>query len=550
MSAQPGDAILLAYGPQGAQQDGDAILLAYGAAAASVTVRASIGMPWAQSRPVAVGLRVPFDQSVALDRASRARWGSGVSVDLGQRAVWGLAAAVDRAQRAAWGRYERALQRECLIVWSLARAEDRVTASPWARRGLAAQPQSVLRWASARARDDSTVIPWGGPMAVRDIELTARMPRPAPGDLQRTIPWTRYSRPLQPGWGIPTPPTPGPVPGETTVIPSRRSYSVINEIHLLRVSDNAVIPARSMSIQIEDGSTMWRFSASVPASALALVQPTAGVPVELEATVNGYAWRMLVTGLGRDRQFGSGWLRVEGRGLTATLAAPFAASRSIVVDEARTAAQLADLVLTDNGVPIGWTVDWGITDWLVPGWVFNGTYIDGLSAIASAAGAYLLPDPVLQEIKVLPSYPVPPWEWGDVTPDVELPVSVVTREGIEWSDRPGYNGVYVMGTTAGVQALVKRTGTAADVQAQPVVDALITHADAARQRGTAILSDTGRRADVSLRLPVLEETGVVGRGNFVRYVDGSDSLLGIVRSVQIEATHGAAWQIIGVETHE
>lgn len=549
MSAQPGDAILLAYGAQGAQQAGDAIALTYDTASTSRMLRATFGMPWARGRGQDVTRNLTIARAAALDRAHGVRWGQGKALDVGHASVWGVSERRDVDASVPWGGLGRRADVGHEVVWTGATAQDRVASMPWGAAGRIVQPETSTAWGRARPADDERRMRWGRPNR-RELQLVIATPASRRTDLERVLPWTRYSRPLQPGWGIPTPPTPGPVPGETTVIPSRRSYSVINASHLLRVSDNAVIPARSMSIQIEDGSTMWRFSASVPASALALVRPTAGVPVELEATVNGYAWRMLVTGLGRDRQFGSGWLRVEGRGLTATLAAPFAASRSVVVDDARTAAQLADLVLTDNGVPIGWTVDWGITDWLVPGWVFNGTYIDGLSAIASAAGAYLLPDPVLQEIKVLPSYPVPPWEWGDVTPDVELPVSVVTREGIEWSDRPGYNGVYVMGTTAGVQALVKRTGTAADQQAQPVVDALITHVDAARQRGIAILSDTGRRADVSLRLPVLEETGVIGRGAFVRYVDGSDSLLGIVRSVQIEATHGATWQTIGVETHE
>lgn len=549
MSAQPGDAILLAYGSQGTQQDGEAILLAYGSTGGTRTLTAAFGMPWARGRVLDAERAHPFGRSEALDLDHVGRWGRGLAVDVGSAAVWGVSTVLDVSALLPWPGAGRPVDPDRQAVWPGAVPRDRGAVTLWGPFGWAAQPEAVAPWARPRPADEQAAMPWRGSRK-REMELVLIAPGSRSRDLERALPWTRYSRPLQPGWGIPTPPTPGPVPGETTVIPSRRSYAVINASHLLRVSDNAVIPARSMSIQIEDGSTMWRFSASVPASALAFVQPTAGVPVELEVTVNGYAWRMLVTGLGRDRQFGSGWLRVEGRGLTATLAAPFAASRSVVVDEARTAAQLADLVLTDNGVPIGWTVDWGITDWLVPGWVFNGTYIDGLSAIASAAGAYLLPDPVLQEIKVLPSYPVPPWEWGDVTPDVELPVAVVTREGIEWSDRPGYNGVYVMGTTAGVQALVKRTGTAADLQAQPVVDALITHVDAARQRGIAILSDTGRRADVSLRLPVLEETGVIGRGAFVRYVDGSDSLLGIVRSVQIEATHGTAWQTIGVETHE
>lgn len=549
MSAQPGDAILLSYGVQGERQDGDAIVLSYGASGSTRTIVASFGMPWTRARAQDVERSHPSRRSATLDRDHAARWGTGVALDTGRAALWGVSGRRDVEHLLPWRSAGVRADPDRGVRWHGAVSRDLDTLLPWRRAGSSLQPEVGAPWRGARVADEATRMPWGRSLR-RELEIVIVAPASRRADLERVMPWTRYSRPLQPGWGVPTPATPGPVPGETTVVPSRRSYSVINASYLLRVSDNQVIPARSMSVQIEEGSTMWRFSASVPASALALVQPTAGIPIELEATINGYAWRLLVTGLGRDRTFGAGWLRIEGKGLTAVLGAPFAMARSIVVDEARTAAQLADLVLTDNGVSMGWTVDWGITDWLVPQWIFNGLPIDGLSTIASAAGAYLLPDPVLQEIQVLPAYPVPPWEWGDVTPDVELPASVTTSEGIEWSDRPAYNGVYVMGTTTGVQALVKRTGTAADLQAQPVVDALITHVDAARQRGTAVLSDTGRRADVTLRLPVLEETGVIGRGKFVRRVDGSDSLMGLVRSVRIDAAHGTAWQTIGVETHE
>jgi hypothetical protein len=47
------------------------------------------------------------------------------------------------------------------------------------------------------------------------------------------------------------------------------------------------------------------------------------------------------------------------------------------------------------------------------------------------------------------------------------------------------------------------------------VDALITEATVARQRGLAVLSDTGRQIEVSLNLPVLPDTGIIEPGAFV-----------------------------------
>jgi hypothetical protein len=82
-----------------------------------------------------------------------------------------------------------------------------------------------------------------------------------------------------------------------------------------------------------------------------------------------------------------------------------------------------------------------------------------------------------------------------------------------------------------------------------VVDALITEAVAARQRGTAILADTGQQFEVGLRLPVLPETGIVEPGTFVEYQDGSVARLGIVRSTRVEASFPEVWQTLGVECH-
>lgn len=82
-----------------------------------------------------------------------------------------------------------------------------------------------------------------------------------------------------------------------------------------------------------------------------------------------------------------------------------------------------------------------------------------------------------------------------------------------------------------------------------VVDALITEPAAARQRGRAVLADTGPQFEVSLRLPVLEETGIIEPGAFVEYQDGSVTRRGLVRSTQIEAGMPEVWQTLGVQGH-
>ena len=328
---------------------------------------------------------------------------------------------------------------------------------------------------------------------------------------------------------------------------------MINEVTLTRWPDGTPVPVLGLSLSLDTDSWAWGFDATLPVTAESLVVPEEGaVPVELIATVNGTTFHVLAENLSRERVFGDANIRITGRGRSAVLAAPYAPVMNFANTEARSAQQLMEDVLTINGIPLGWTVDWALTDWLVPTGVFakQGTWIEALNTIVGAAGGYLLPHPSEKILRVRHRYPVVPWHWwNEVTPDFVLPVDVVARESLRWIDKPAYNRVFVAGQETGVFGQVTRTGTAGDVLAPMVVDALITQAAAARQRGTAILSDTGRQIEVTLRLPVLPETGIIEPGAFVAYQDGGVARMGIVRSTHIDAGLPEVWQTLGVQSH-
>jgi hypothetical protein len=345
---------------------------------------------------------------------------------------------------------------------------------------------------------------------------------------------------------------PPPPDGEPVVVPVRRVYFVINNVTLYRVSDGAPVPVFNLSLSLDAASWAWGFDAVLPARAEALVAPgSASGPVELAASVNGTSFRVLAESISRERIFGDASIRISGRGRNAVLAAPYAPVMTFSNTEGRTARQLMDDVLTVNGIPLGWAVDWGLTDWNVPAGAFaqQGSWIEALTAIAGAAGGYLIPHPSAQSIRVRHRYPVAPWEWSTVTPDFVLPVDAVARESLRWLEKPGYNRVFVSGQDVGVLGQVTRAGTAGDVLAPMVVDPLITEAAAARQRGIAVLSDTGHQLEVSLRLPVLAETGIIEPGAFVEYQDGSVTRLGLVRATQVEAGMPEVWQTLGVQAY-
>ena len=345
---------------------------------------------------------------------------------------------------------------------------------------------------------------------------------------------------------------PPPADGEPVVVPVRRVYFVINNVTLHRLPDGLPVPVFSLSLALDAASWTWGFDALLPAAAEALVAPGSnGGPVELVASVNGTPFRVLAESISRERVFGDASIRISGRGRNAVLAAPYAPVMNFQQPQARTARQLMDDVLTLNGIPLGWNIDWGLTDWNVPAGVLTqqGTWMEALVAIASAVGGYLIPHPSDQSIRVRHRYPVAPWEWNTVTPDFVLPVDAVARESLRWVEKPAYNRVFVSGQDVGVLGQVSRAGTAGDVLAPMVVDALITEAAAARQRGISVLADTGQQIEVSLRLPVLAETGIIEPGAFVEYQDGSVTRLGIVRSTQVEAGMPEVWQTLGVQSH-
>lgn len=378
---------------------------------------------------------------------------------------------------------------------------------------------------------------------------------PANGPLLFVVPWqlgsrTQYGRVAEP---------PDPVdPGEPTdpvaqiIVPIRRIYMQVNSIVLRRASDDAELPASAFNLSIDADSWTWSFSASLYKSTLPLVLSATSEPVQLKVTINGVEYRLLVSSVNRSRRFPETRITIAGRGLSAQLAEPQAAVQTFSNSAARTAQQLMSDVLTVNGVSLGWTLDWGITDWLVPAgaWSFRGTYMQAVADIAAAVGAYVQPhrtDPVL---RVLPRYPTAPWNWGSVAPDIELPAAAVALEGIAWEDKPAYNRVYVGGLSAGVFGPVTRLGTGGDVIAPQITHALITDADAQRQRGLAELSDTGRQAQVQLKLQLLPETGLILPGKFVRYVAGpSESFVEIVRASSLEWSSPAMRQTITIETH-
>ena len=345
-------------------------------------------------------------------------------------------------------------------------------------------------------------------------------------------------------------------PPDTIVVTRRRSYIVLTDLQVLRADTGQPLPALvdGFGMRLDRSSWTWDFSFNAHAAALPLLQPGEdGLPRELEVRVNGQAFRMLAESRARSTRYPRSVLRVGGRGKAALLDAPYADVRSFTQPAARTAQQLMLDALTINGVSIGWTVDWGLTDWPVPAdtWAHQGSGISAINDIAASVGAYVQPhdtDPVL---RILPGYPVRSWELASATPDIELPPGIATVEEVEWVSKPAYDSLYLHGEPGTYMYFRKRAGTPGSVPAPMAVHPLLVHTDAAAQRAIAELSDTGRQVQQRLTLPVLPATGIIKPGQLLRYTDDADVVrTGVVRGVSVGSGPARIEQTLEVQAHE
>lgn len=381
--------------------------------------------------------------------------------------------------------------------------------------------------------------------ASRDFGITWASPLGRP--LDQKIAWSKYSRSLSPDWGIVIPPGPTPPPdGEQIVVPFRRAYIVVNEALLVRADAAAVIHAAWLRINIDADSWLLSWSAEIPLDQLDAVMPSPD-PVELIAYINGYEFRLLVRGRpGESKQFGKRSVQLEGDGVAAVLASPLADQAQHTNSTPATAQQLIISALEYTG----FTVNWEAADWTVPAGALSvfGAPIDVALHVAGSIGAVLQADAASDSIRISPRYPVLPWAWATAEPDVVLPAGAVEFAGVECIDNQFFNAVFVSGVASGISANVKRAGQAADKPvSQPVTHSLITHVDAARQRGEAVLGGAGRKIMRRLRLPVLPETGVIQLGRLVQFTDGGVSYRGIVRANSISVEFPVIRQTITIE---
>ena len=380
------------------------------------------------------------------------------------------------------------------------------------------------------------------PAQPKDATLGAPHGDAARKDLRHSMPWgPAGSRDTTLRFEYPDYDGPVVVPGQTFFVPSLRIYIVTNYAQIVRVSDGRDVPASAISLSISSDSYSWDLSATLAGKdARALVEGTDGEPVEVDVTINGEAWRVLIDGWRLTEAWRNNGGTIRGRSRAAYLAAPYAAPRDYVEGSQLLAQQLAAQEL-----PPGWTLQWGIADWIVPAgaWRYQGLApIDAISRIAQAGGGYVQADRSQDKVIVKPRYPHAPWTWEPLTPDLAIPRDIIVQRGSDKKPGQGVNAVFVHGgDPGGIFAKVVRTGSAGDVLTTSVVDSLITATEPATARGITAIAETGRQATETHELPLAEQYGgLIEPGALVAIgeeVEGEfqSQWRGLVRGVSVRA---------------
>ncbi|WP_333873047.1 hypothetical protein [Methylobacter sp.] len=362
-------------------------------------------------------------------------------------------------------------------------------------------------------------------------------------------PWTGGSSTWEPGGVFPPPPPPVDPPGHVTIhIPAQDAY-IMQHTLSVTLLDSTPISMSSVSLSLDADSYAWQFNGTLldKADLDKVQQIGTDEPVQLIITINGYPFKVLVERIHETPEFGKSNITLSGRGLTALLGQPYEQPASATQSSDLTVQQLAELQL-----PTDWTINWTAATWVVPSGAYSyihQTPIQALAGLAADIGAMVVPNPNNQVINIMPRYPVLPWDFALLSPDVTIPDSVAI--GLVRSNVAPYqaNGVYVHGSeVGGTLAWCRLDGTDGARLASTVSNALMTDVVGCRALGERIIAGQYEQPSIqAVTLPLDGETvPLLKVGQFVEITVDGVGVRGIINSVSIQVGLGSVRQTIQI----
>ena len=338
-------------------------------------------------------------------------------------------------------------------------------------------------------------------------------------------------------------------------IPNLRSYIVHNVI--TATIGGIAVDLLSFNIKTDMDGYCWQGNIDITAKDYDKIKHKLDVPRGSEpmviAVVNGKPLAFIAEEQQRSRKFAQKSYSLSGRSVTARLGADYAVSQGGLIDQASYVSQIVAQQL--NGLSVS-LLDWGINDWLVPAGAYsvaNKTPIAVISDIAAAGGGFVTSDPSQATLSVKPRWPVAAWQLASATPDVIVPIDVISDISDRKRTNPRYNTVLLNSASEGGEVYRQTQGRDA---AAPTQDhSLYTDRDAIVPAGTAILSDSGIHGDYTLKMRWADKYNVqlAELGDVWQINDPEGAWRGITTgvSVSVDQSNDAptVWQTVTIDRY-
>lgn len=338
-------------------------------------------------------------------------------------------------------------------------------------------------------------------------------------------------------------------------IPNLRSYIVHNVI--TATIGGIAVDLLSFNIKTDMDSYCWQGSIDITAKDYEKIKHKLDVPRGSEpmviAVINGKPMVFIAEEQQRSRKFAQKSYSLSGRSVTARLGADYAASQGGLINQASYVSQIVAQQL--NGLSVS-LLDWGINDWLVPAGAYsvaNKTPIAVIADIAAAGGGFVTSDPSQATLSVKPRWPVAAWQLASATPDVIVPIDVISDISDKKRTNPRYNTVLLNSASEGGEVYRQTQGR--DVSSPTQDHPLYTDRDAIVPAGTAILSDSGIHGDYTLRMRWADKYNVqlAKLGDIWQINDPEGAWRGITTgvSVSIDQSNDAptVWQTVTIDRY-
>ncbi|TMP70258.1 hypothetical protein CWB76_11555 [Pseudoalteromonas sp. S1609] len=323
----------------------------------------------------------------------------------------------------------------------------------------------------------------------------------------------------------------------------RNTYIMQPTIDCVRVSDDLKILISSVSYSISRG----QFSATCNIKFCSRIDFDRALGQELKISINGYDFYVICEQPSTSNSFANASYSASCRSRFALLSAPYARATNYTNPTAKTLAG----IMSDILINTGWSLDNQMIDYAIPTGAFSYTNLTPAAALLSVAksvGAMLDIDNANKTVSIVPLWPVMPWDTESAICDVILNDSIILEHNTSQTINQEHNAVFVRGEQQGVACKIKRAGTLGDKFASDVVDSLITDNQAARQRGTCELANSGNKQQATMRTKIKADLPPIRPGMLVGVTYSNSTYKATCDSLTINASINAQGAITVSQT--